>query len=129
MVKAGKLCEQLGIDSIYEKLYIAAMITVTVDAGVCGFETVIKAESEDMQNVKLKIESNCADIQSMADELKELDAFKENFTKIGESAVYESARRYCKHTACPVPAGIHKAIEAAAGLALPKDASIKVEKT
>ena len=104
------------------------MIIVTVDAGVCGFETVVRAESGDMQNVKLEIQSECPDIQSMAEELKELDAFKENFAKIGESAVYESARRYCKHTACPVPAGIHKAIEAAAGLALPKDAGIKVEK-
>jgi hypothetical protein len=32
------------------------------------------------------------------------------------------------HPACPVPSGILKAIEVAAGLALPKDASIKPSK-
>jgi len=36
------------------------------------------------------------------------------------------AAKHCKHTACPVPAGIIKAIEVASGLALPKDASIQV---
>lgn len=104
------------------------MIKVTVDAGVCGFSSVIRAESEDMQHVKLEIESECPDIMSLAEELREVDAFQENFATIGSSKVYESARKYCKHAACPVPAGIHKAIEAAAGLALPKDATIRVEK-
>ena len=36
------------------------------------------------------------------------------------------AAKHCKHTACPVPSGILKAIEVASGLALPKDASIEV---
>jgi len=38
------------------------------------------------------------------------------------------AAKHCKHAACPVPSGIIKAIEVAAGLALPKDASIQVSK-
>jgi hypothetical protein len=36
------------------------------------------------------------------------------------------AAKHCKHAACPVPSGIVKAVEVASGLALPKDASIKV---
>ena len=36
------------------------------------------------------------------------------------------AAQHCKHAACPVPSGIIKAIEVAAGLALPKDAHIEV---
>jgi hypothetical protein len=36
------------------------------------------------------------------------------------------AAKHCKHAACPVPSGIIKAIEVASGLALPKDALIKV---
>jgi hypothetical protein len=34
----------------------------------------------------------------------------------------------CFHSACPVPAGIIKAIEVASQLALPQDAIIKVSK-
>jgi hypothetical protein len=36
------------------------------------------------------------------------------------------AAKHCKHTSCPVPSGIVKAVEVASGMALPKDASIKV---
>ena len=32
------------------------------------------------------------------------------------------------HFACPVPAGVFKAIEVAAGLALPRDATIRVSR-
>jgi hypothetical protein len=41
---------------------------------------------------------------------------------------YQLAAKYLTHSACPVPAGILKAVEVAAGLALPKDAAIKVSK-
>ena len=34
--------------------------------------------------------------------------------------------KHCPHPSCPVPAGILKAVEVEAGLALPKDASIRV---
>jgi Family of unknown function (DUF6951) len=36
------------------------------------------------------------------------------------------AAKHCKHTACPVPAGIIKSIEVASGLALSQDARIEV---
>lgn len=39
-------------------------------------------------------------------------------------AIWEEKHK--QHAACPVPAGIIKAIEVAAGLALPKDAKIEV---
>jgi hypothetical protein len=41
----------------------------------------------------------------------------------------ELARVHCLHPACPVPAGIIKAVEVEAGMALPKDAAILVTKT
>ena len=46
------------------------------------------------------------------------------------SMAIETAGRDCspKRRSCPVPSGIIKAIEVAAGLALPKDASIQVSK-
>lgn len=104
------------------------MIRVEVDAGVCGMNTVIKADSPDMQKVTLDIESGCPDIQKAAEELKELDAMQEVFGKVGNTSVYEILRKHCKHAACPVPSAIIKAVEAAAGLALPKGASISIEK-
>ena len=43
-----------------------------------------------------------------------------------EGQLYGVARRFVRHPACPVLAGILKAVEVAAGLALPRDAVIKV---
>lgn len=105
------------------------MITVTVDAGVCGMKTIIKAHSEDMQQVQLTIDSGCPDIQKAAEELKTVEGMQEAFGKVGDTTVYQVLRQHCKHAACPVPAGIVKAVEAAAGLALPKDVSITMEKS
>ena len=104
------------------------MINVEVDAGVCGMRTIIKANSEDMQKAQLEIQSDCPDIQKAAEELKEIDGMQEAFGKIGSTKVYEVLGRYCKHAACPVPAAIIKAVEAASGLALPKHATITMEK-
>lgn len=104
------------------------MIHLEIDAGVCGMKTVVKAQSEDMQTATLDIDSDCPDIQKAAEELKQINGMQEAFGKIGNTTVYETARKYCKHAACPVPAAIIKATEAACGLALPKDVSITIEK-
>ncbi len=104
------------------------MINVEVDAGVCGMKTVIKANADDMQKARLEIQSACPDIQKAAEDLKELDGMEEVFGKIGSTRVYEALRKHCKHAACPVPSGIIKAVEAASGLALPKQAVITMEK-
>ncbi len=104
------------------------MIQVTVDAGVCGFKTVIRASTDDMQKARLEIESGCPDIRGVAEELKEADCMQEVFGKVGSKQIYEAARKHCKHGACPVPMGIVKAVEAACGLALPKDVHLTIEK-
>lgn len=104
------------------------MVEVKVNAGICGFCTVIGADSEDMQNATLHIETECPNLKPLETELKEVDGFKECFAKIGESDVYKISRKYCKHAACPVPCAIIKGVEAACRLALPKDAEIKIKK-
>lgn len=104
------------------------MITVSVNPGVCGLRTIIKADSEDMQVVNLEIQTDCQHIKQISEELNEIDAFTECFSKMIDSEVYRLAGKYCKHTACPVPCAMIKAVEAAAGLALPKDVEIKIEK-
>ena len=104
------------------------MINVTVQPGVCGFATRITADSEDMQNVQLNLETECPNIKPMETELTEADGFAECFSKIGDSTVYQMGKKYCRHAACPVPCAIIKGIEAACELALPRDVEIKIEK-
>lgn len=104
------------------------MAKVTVDAGVCGFKTVIFTNSEDMQHATVRLETACPNLKPMAEAPFEVDAFEECFSRIGESSVFETARNYCRHPGCPVPSGIIKGIEVACGLALPRDATIRVEK-
>ncbi|MGB9442978.1 MAG: hypothetical protein WCB15_33875, partial [Desulfobacterales bacterium] len=53
---------------------------VKVDAGICGFKTVIKASSEDGMNVELKVVSSCDTIKELASRFKEktpIDAYQE----------------------------------------------------
>ncbi|MGI6114408.1 MAG: DUF6951 family protein [Mahellales bacterium] len=99
---------------------------VKVDSGVCRFITNITASCEDMQNVTLDIESQCPHIQKMGEQLKQVDAYKEIFSKLNNSIVYTIAAHNIAHVACPVPSAILKAIEAAAGLALSRDVYISM---
>lgn len=104
------------------------MAIVVVNPGVCGLKSTIKTDSEDMQNATINIETECPYIKAMSNELKEVDGYVECLGKLGEGEVYKTARKYCKHAACPVPASILKGVEVACGLALPKDVEIKVSK-
>jgi hypothetical protein len=71
--------------------------------------TEIRATSHDKSGmVKLEINTRCESIKKLAGDLLRM------------------AAKHCKHTSCPVPSGIVKAVEVASGMALPKDASIKV---
>lgn len=101
---------------------------VIVDSGVCGFKTNIEASCEDMQNVTLHITSDCPHIMKGAAGLAEVDAFSELFgKKLHETAVYQALAPNLPHVTCPVCPGVLKAVEKAAGLALPRDATIRFE--
>lgn len=104
------------------------MVKAVVKAGVCGFRAVIEATSPDGMNVQLTIKSDCDKIQSLAADLQEVNAFTEIFTPLKQTTVADLAAKHKLHTACVVPAGILKAVEVAAGLALPVDASISLQK-
>jgi hypothetical protein len=103
------------------------MIVVDVDPGVCGLKSRIKVRSGDMQHATVEIESLCPDIMALAEELEELDGYSEAFNKVGNSPIYELARKHCKHAACPVPMAIVKGVEAAIGAALPKDVVVNIQ--
>jgi hypothetical protein len=105
------------------------MSHVEVQAGICGHVTQIEATVvDDGQTVRLHIESTCEDMHKLAEQLTEVDAFQEISYRRGGPKTLQLAPQYLKHPACPVPAAIIKAVEATAGLALPKDAVITVVK-
>lgn len=104
------------------------MAKVTVEPGICGLVTTIEAIQEDRKTVRLTIDTACPNLKPLSEELATIDGMKECFAKIGDSVIFETTRKYCKHAACPVPTGIHKCVEVACKLALPKDVIITISK-
>ncbi len=106
---------------------------IKVDAGICGFKTIITASSEDNMHVELKVVSPCETIKELAacyQEKTPIDAYQE-LSPQKESVIMEASRSVlikkgcCE--ACVVPAAVCKAIHVAAGLALPKDVTLEIE--
>jgi len=103
------------------------MATAHIQSGVCGFQTTVHARL-DGSDVALEIHSDCQAIQKLAAALVRVDPFQEISFRGAGPQTLNVAHRYCRHPACPVPAGILKAVEVAAGLALPADVTIRITK-
>lgn len=98
---------------------------VMVDAGICGFQTKILAESDDSQNVTFKIVSGCGKARAFGEALSAKGPV-DGYAEIGEGAdgvILTTARETLKGccAACAVSIGTFKAMQVAAGVALPKD--------
>ena len=104
-----------------------SLATVEINPGVCGFMTTVSAKKLDQRKVELHIESDCEDIQRMAQKLTEVDPFNEISHKRGAPEILAQGALHCKHAACPVPVGIVKVVEVAAGLALPRDVYMTIK--
>jgi len=103
------------------------MATVKVKAGVCGMYAVIKAAADQPYGmVTLEVESDCPHVQKMAEELREVKSIGEIAYRGEGPRTLRAAAKQLPHAACVVPASIIKAIEVAAGLALPADATITI---
>ncbi len=103
------------------------MAHAEIHSGICGFTTHVEATlSADGRHVSLTISSDCPAVRKLAAELAEVDAFRE-ITYRGEGPRILELARALHHPGCPVPAGIIKAVEVAAGLALPAPATINVQ--
>ena len=106
------------------------MIRTKINAGVCGFKTTVLARSDDMQNVTLSIETDCEKIRGIAEGLSApIDAYQEINPK-GESVLMRTVRSSLTGccAGCAVPVGLFKAMQVAAGLALPRDIAIRLTK-
>jgi hypothetical protein len=104
---------------------------VAVDGGICGFQTRIHADSEDSQNVTFKIVSGCDKARKFGEALTAkgpVDAYAE-LGAGAEGVVLTTARESLKGccAACAVPVGAFKAMQVAAGVALPKDVRIEIK--
>ena len=104
------------------------MTTVVVDAGVCGFSTKVEIYRLSARTVSVVLTSDCEMVSQVAEQIRELD-WQDTLRESKDSLVYKSALQCIKHTSCPVPLGIIKAIEVEVGVALPKDVAIHFEIT
>jgi len=103
---------------------------VVVDAGICGFQTRIHAESDDSQNVTFKIASGCEKARKFGEALIAKGPV-DGYAEIGagaEGVVLTTSKETLKGccAACAVPVSAFKALQVAAGLALPKDVTLKI---
>lgn len=103
------------------------MARVKIDAGVCGFVTLVNAESEDGQEVRIQITSGCPHVTRAAPTITKVDSYQEIFATPAQTETYRALAGELPHVACPVYAGVLKAVEAAAGLALPRPSTITFE--
>ena len=103
---------------------------VLVDAGICGFHTRIHAESEDSQNVTFKIVSGCEKVRTFGEALTGKGPV-DGYAELGvgsEGVVLATARENLQGccAACAVPVAAFKAMQVAAGVALPKDVILTI---
>lgn len=104
------------------------MVRVDVSAGACGYTATIVVSQVDDKHVRVVIHSECEQITAMNADLAILQwkgKGHEVFRRVTDSAVYQSACRHIRHTDCPIPAAILKAIQVEVGIALPRDVTIK----
>lgn len=105
------------------------MVIAEVTAGVCGFRTKIVATYDEAAGtVVLEFHTECAAVQRLAADLQCVAVHPIAFTPACQNPVYRAAAPARLHAACVVPVSVIKAVEAAAGLALPRDVAIRLEK-
>ena len=103
------------------------MAKAEIESGICGLCTTVRTTSEG-RTVRVEFETDCGYVETLAEALTEVDPYKEISYRGDGPVTLKLAAEHLVHPACPVPSGIIKAIEVEAGLALPKDASIKPSK-
>ena len=97
--------------------------------GICNFNAVVTAESEDSQNVTFEFESECETIKEFAEQLDTISPV-DAITTLGpeENPILLKARELLQTKgccdACVVPAATVKIMQVVANLALPKDVSL-----
>jgi hypothetical protein len=97
-------------------------------SGICGFSSTVNTKMNG-SSVAVSVRSECDAIQRLGDELTSVNPWQEITFRGDGPLTLKMGTKHCYHPACPVPVGIVKAIEVEAGLALPKDVTIKLSKS
>jgi hypothetical protein len=108
-------------------------VRTEIEPGICNFKTVVTAETEDSQDVTFEFVSECEIIKEFDRQLEEISPIDAIMT-LGaeENPILLKARKLLQTKgccdACIVPAATVKAMQVVAGLALPKEVSLKFTK-
>jgi hypothetical protein len=104
------------------------MSKAIIQPGACGLSTTVTATMNGSGRVDLHIESECKAVRVLAENLPDVDPYAEYSFRRGLPQTLQKGIDHCSHTSCPVPVGILKAVEIAAGLNLPSDVHIRLSK-
>ncbi len=99
------------------------------EAGACGFTTAIRPTSEDSRHVSFAVQSDCDNIKALTGALGMVDAYTEitlGFDGLLLNAVRGNLKGCC--AGCAVPAALFKSMQVSAGLSLPRDIHLTIEK-
>jgi hypothetical protein len=99
---------------------------VTVEPGQCGYTANIEVDFDSAKgSCSVGIQTSCPNLREFASCLHEVRPAEEGCWD--KSSVHQLMRGTCSHTACPVPIGVIKAVQVAAGFKKPVDAHIRFE--
>ncbi len=99
----------------------------TIHAGACARITVAEATCDSSDGAcLLHIRTDCPAFAKVAEKLEGTKVVPAQEFDWGTSRIHAAMRENCSHTACPVPAGIMKAVQVASGKKPPVDASISL---
>jgi len=107
------------------------MVKVNINAGICGLSTLVTATKGDGYSASFQLDTQCPHWKEINDKLggESIDMLQELFrdrdTGAYRSTIMDTALKTIPHLSCPVIAGILKAMEVSAGLAIAKDAAIQ----
>lgn len=99
------------------------MTKVIIHPGICGFSVTVTVNKQQDRKAAVSFDTECEMVLNMLQDISLLD-MRAAFTGILNNPVYRSASMHLKHAACPVPAGILKALEVEFGLCLPREVTI-----
>ena len=108
-------------------------IKTQIAPGICNFDAVVTASTDDDQNVTFEFVSECETIKEFAGQVGEISPV-DAIAALGpeENCILLKARKLLQSKgcceACVVPVATVKAMQVAAGLALPKDVSLTLER-
>ncbi|MFQ6057814.1 MAG: hypothetical protein ACE5MB_02900 [Anaerolineae bacterium] len=104
------------------------MAKAHIKAGSCGFTVDVVATLQDKRTVNLEIASDCPNLEPWIQELKQVDPYYEVEPRSDKGRIRSLVNKLQHCASCPAPIGILKAVEVAAGFAVPKDVRIELSR-